>query len=214
MGRNARLALGRLLLGTILAGPPLVQAANAHPHVFARIKVGIIVTDGAITGIRHTWTFDEMFSTFSISGLGDGKGAPTREQLAPLARRYVESLKSYGYFTRATIDGRDTPLADPSSYALDMRDEALELQFTLPVIEPAPAETVTLSIYDPSYYVALSPADSDAAGLEGAAPNCRLSVKNTEQPKAVDESFFRSLSANEDWAAQFATIIAMQCAKP
>jgi ABC-type uncharacterized transport system substrate-binding protein len=151
-----------------------------------------------------------MFSTFSIYGLGNGKDAPTREQLAPLAKRYVESLKAYGYFTRATIDGRKAELGDPSSYTLDMRDEALQLRFTLPVIGAVPARNIALSIYDPSYYVALSPAGADAARLEGGRSDCTLSVRGAEQ-KAVDESFFQSLPADQDWAAQFATVIEMSC---
>lgn len=209
MRRDAREPLIRLMLA-IVAAAWCIPAANAHPHVWARVEIDVIVADGALAGIRHTWTFDEMFSTFSIYGIGNGKDAPTREQLAPLARRYVESIRAYNYFTRATVDGREVKLREPESYSLDMRGEALQLQFMLPAAE-AVSGNLTLAIYDPSYYVALSLAGERAARLEGAPPHCRLSVRQAEQPKAVDESFFRSLKPEQDWAAQFATVISMTC---
>ena len=40
-----------------------------------------------MTGVRHAWTFDDMFSTFATQGLASKeKGKFTREELAPLAR--------------------------------------------------------------------------------------------------------------------------------
>ncbi len=56
--------------------------------------------DGAITGIRHAWAFDDMFSTFATQGIeSKTKGEFTREELAPLAEVNVTSLKEYDYFT-------------------------------------------------------------------------------------------------------------------
>ena len=43
--------------------------------------------DGSITGVRHAWTFDDMFTTYALQGIETKtKGVYTREQLAPLAK--------------------------------------------------------------------------------------------------------------------------------
>ena len=52
--------------------------------------------DGSITGVRHAWTFDDMFSTYALQGIETKtKGAYSREELAPLAQTNVESLKEF-----------------------------------------------------------------------------------------------------------------------
>ena len=44
-----------------------------------------------VTGVRHAWTFDDMFSTFATQGLdAKEKGEFTREELAPLAEVNVD----------------------------------------------------------------------------------------------------------------------------
>ncbi len=59
----------RALLGLVmLAATPL--PALAHPHIFIDAKATIVFDDaGDVAGIRHSWTFDESFSTWQIQGL-------------------------------------------------------------------------------------------------------------------------------------------------
>ncbi|MFZ0111670.1 MAG: DUF1007 family protein, partial [Pseudolabrys sp.] len=38
--------------------------AQAHPHVWVTMHTELVYgPDGRITGIRHAWAFDDMFST-------------------------------------------------------------------------------------------------------------------------------------------------------
>ena len=78
-------------------------AAQAHPHVWVTMKSEVVYApDGTATGVRHAWTFDDMFSTFATQGLASKeKGKFTREELAPLAEVNVTSLKEFDYFTQA-----------------------------------------------------------------------------------------------------------------
>ena len=94
-----------------------------------------------MTGVRHAWAFDDMFSTFATQGLeAKEKGKFTREELAPLAKVNVKSLKEYDYFTYATADGKKVELTDPSrDYWLDYKDSMLTLHFTLPFKTPVKA---------------------------------------------------------------------------
>jgi len=96
----------RILLATLLT---LVFAlpACAHPHVWVTMKSEVLYSpDGKVTGVRHAWSFDDMFSAFATQGLAaKEKGKYTREELAPLAKVNIESLKEYDYFTYARVDG-------------------------------------------------------------------------------------------------------------
>src|SRR6202051_3471946 len=63
-----RLLLGLLLLaGALVSG---VNVAQAHPHVWITSTSELLYApDGSVTGVRHAWTFDDMFSTYALQGL-------------------------------------------------------------------------------------------------------------------------------------------------
>ena len=110
-------------------------AASAHPHVWITATSELLYAeDGSITGVRHAWTFDDMFSAYAVQGLeAKKKGAYTREELGPLAQTNVESLKEYAYFTFARADGKKERFNEPVDYYLDYKDTVLTLHFTLPL---------------------------------------------------------------------------------
>src|ERR671937_2074086 len=85
-----------------------VSGAEAHPHVWVTFHSELLyAADGTMTGVRHAWTFDDMFSAYALQGISHAKkGQYTREELASLAQINVESLKEYDYFTYARGDGK------------------------------------------------------------------------------------------------------------
>ena len=112
----------RHLVGLLLAGVFAIaaSAAQAHPHVWITASSELIYApDGSISGVRHAWTFDDMFSTYALQGLETKtKGVYSREELAPLAQTNVESLKEFGFFTFAKADGRKEKFREPVDYLL------------------------------------------------------------------------------------------------
>src|SRR5215216_7542912 len=90
-------------------------AAHAHPHVWVTVKSELVYApDGTVTGVRHAWTFDDMFSTFATQGIeSKTKGEFTRDELKPLAEVNVTSLKEFGFFTFMKAAGKKMPLVDP-----------------------------------------------------------------------------------------------------
>ena len=131
----------------------------------------IYAPDGSITGVRHHWAFDDMFSAFATQGLeSKEKGKFTREELAPLAKVNVESLKEYDYFTYATADGKKTPLGEPApGYWLDFNDSVLTLNFTLPFKTPVKAKELKVEIYDPTIFVDFEWAKKEPVHLDRRA---------------------------------------------
>ncbi|MGA8356346.1 MAG: DUF1007 family protein, partial [Xanthobacteraceae bacterium] len=52
-------------LAVLVAASAVLPAgqAEAHPHVWATIKTDLLyAADGSVSGVRHAWTFDDMFS--------------------------------------------------------------------------------------------------------------------------------------------------------
>src|SRR3954447_18242996 len=99
--RSIRQLLGLMALIAVLSSG--TRAAFAHPHVWVTASSELIyAADGSISGVRHAWTFDDMFSTYAVQGIeSKTKGVYSREELAPLAQTNVESLKEFGFFTVA-----------------------------------------------------------------------------------------------------------------
>src|SRR6267378_6137762 len=129
--------------------------AVAHPHVWVSMKSELVYApDGSVTGVRHAWTFDDMFSTFATQGLETKqKGVFTREDLKPLAEVNVTSLKEFGFFTYAKANGNKVAFTDPVDYWLDYADSVLTLHFTLPFKKPVKAQQLDIEMFDPDYFV-------------------------------------------------------------
>jgi ABC-type uncharacterized transport system substrate-binding protein len=171
--------------------------------------------DGAATGVRHHWTFDEMFSTFAIQGMDTKKpGGLTHADLAPLAEVNITSLKDFDYFTYARAEGHKRPFVAPRDYWLDYKDGALTLNFTLPFKTPVKAKRLDLEVYDPTFFVDFSLDEKDAASLNGAPAGCKVAATSAgagASAPTMGESFFQNLEATRNWAAQFANRLSVTC---
>lgn len=176
----------------VLAAVATAAAAQAHPHVWVTIKSEIVYApDGTVTGVRHAWTFDDMFSAFAVQGLElKSKAAPTREELAPLAKVNVESLKEFDYFTYAKADGRKLQFGDPAAgaYWLTYDDARLTLHFTLQVKQPAKAKALDLEVYDPSYFVDFTFVENSPVALAGAPAGCTFNAVKPQDENAAAQA--------------------------
>jgi ABC-type uncharacterized transport system substrate-binding protein len=194
--------------------------AFAHPHVWVTMKSEVVYApDGTVTGVRHAWTFDDMFSAFAVQGIdGAKRGVFTREELMPLAKTNVESLKDFDYFTLAKVNGKQVDFADPAGdYYLDYKDEILTLHFTLPLKAPAQARLLEIEIYDPSYFVEFVFEEKGAVALSGAPAACKFAVA---QPGQLDPALAAKLSQlgpetkldpSQFLGSQFANKIVVKC---
>src|SRR3954451_18334936 len=161
-----------LLVAVITLGPSSVQAP---PHVWITASSQLLYApDGSISGVRHAWTFDDMFSTYALQGIETKtKGAYSREELAPLAQTNVESLKEFGYFTFARADGKKERFLEPVDYFLEYRDSLLTLHFTLPAKAPFKGKQTALEVFDPSYFIDFKFAEKQPIKLVGAPAACQ-----------------------------------------
>ncbi|WP_213773667.1 DUF1007 family protein [Bradyrhizobium sp. dw_78] len=166
-----------------------IARAEAHPHVWVTFHSDVIyAADGAMTGVRHAWTFDDMFSAYATQGIPHAKkGQFTREELASLAQLNVDSLKEYDYFTYARADGKKLKFSDPVDYWLEYRNATLTLHFTLPLKAPATAKAMQIEVYDPSIFVDFEFAKDKPVSLDGAPQQCLLTVDLPHQPTPAEQ---------------------------
>ena len=193
--------------------------AFAHPHVFVTAKERVLFTpDGRISGIAAAWTFDDMYSSFAIQGLGDAGKILTKDELAPLAKTNVESLAEFGWFTVGKTGGKATLFSDPVDYWLEeSADKLITLHFTLPLKVPSKTGSFfSLQVYDPTYFVAFDFDSKEAVTLVDAPAGCSVSVA---KPKSLDstdsqklsEAFFSNMSPGMDFGIKLAPRAIIAC---
>ena len=204
------------LAGTLLGAAP----ASAHPHVWVIMKSAIVYgPDGAVTGVRHVWTFDDMYSAFAVQGLEQKKkGEFSREELQPLAQVNVESLKEYDFFTYAKSGGKELAFVDPKEYHLefDPKEAVLTLHFVLPLKTPLKAKAVNFQVFDPTYFVDFQLAEKDAVALDQAPAGCQFSIG---KPKELTKEMAQMLAdippdgkiPNDAYGDAFANKINVTC---
>ncbi|MBB4376804.1 ABC-type uncharacterized transport system substrate-binding protein [Bradyrhizobium sp. CIR48] len=208
----------RALFGSLLAAGLSLAAgtAQAHPHVWITATSELLyAADGSITGVRHAWTFDDMFSSYAVQGLeSKTKGAYTREELGPLAQTNVESLKEYAYFTFARADGKKERFQEPVDYFLDYKDTVLTLHFTLPLKNPVKSKQLVLEVFDRSFFIDFQMAKESPVKLVGAPAGCQMKLERpsdgTASAQKLNEQTFMN-GENSNFGMMFANKITVDC---
>jgi ABC-type uncharacterized transport system substrate-binding protein len=196
-----------------------VSPAHAHPHVWVTARAEVVYdTAGKISGIRHAWTFDKGYSAYVIQGLdknGDGRFSP--EELQDLAKENTESLVEFDYFTVLKASGKKQEFGSPSEYRMVHQAEETILSYFLPLKNPTSAKTMSLEVYDPTFFISFSLADgADAVKLAGAPQGCATNISRpkaaeTTQQQNMSESFFETLTAASSFGTQFANKAIVAC---
>ena len=214
-------AVVTLALASLAATP---HPASAHPHVWVSVETTVLYDAGKVTGFKHRWTFDEMYTAMAIQGLDkNGDGVYAREELAELAQVNIDGLKDFDFFTYARIKEAPVKLAPPKDYWLEHKDGVLSLNFTIPITEPVPAETqgFEFAVYDQTFFIAFDLAKENPVRLsEGAPAGCSATVGNADKDLAdlqrLNDAFGGQLTAgdaNEGSGLGYASTIQLSCAK-
>jgi ABC-type uncharacterized transport system substrate-binding protein len=202
-----------LLAGIFVLG---ASTAQAHPHVWITASSELIYApDGSISGVRHAWTFDDMYSSYVLQGIETKtKGVYSREELAPLAQTNVEALHEFGFFTFAKADGKKAKFQEPVDYFFDYKDSLLTLHFTLPLATPVKSKELVVEVYDPEFFIDFKFADKDPITLVGAPAGCAMKFQRpndgTADAQNIGEQNFMN-GDNSNYGAMFTNKIMVAC---
>ncbi len=207
-----------LALVSLVALAGLAQPAQAHPHVWITAEAEIVyAADGKVSGVRHHWTFDAGYSAYLTQGLdknGDGKLTP--DELQDMAKENAESLVEFDYFTVLKVNGAKQAFEPPREYGMTFENGQARLSLLLPVKSPPNGKTLSLELYDPSFFVSFSLAEGeDAVRLAGAPKGCAATIARpkpaaAEQQK-LSESFFEALTSASNYGSNFANRAIVAC---
>lgn len=217
-GMRLSVGLDFVLLTFLLTVPGAVPAM-AHPHVWVAVRSEVaFAPDGKVKGVRHAWEFDEMYSAFAVQGLSKDGKAPTKEELAPLAKTNVESLSEFEYFTFAKQNGAKLAFKAPEDVTLEANDKKIvTLRFFLPLETPVAAKKpFSFQVYDPTYFVSFGFEKHDPVTMAKPPAGCSLSLVDPAPLVATDtqklnEAFFQNMSPSMDVGVKLATRAIVAC---
>lgn len=185
----------RLLQGALaLAFASLAGAAFAHPHVWVAVRSEVVFgADGKAIGVRHSWTFDEMYSAFAVQGLGAG-GKPSQKELDDLAKVNTGQLTEYNYFTHVRAGGRRLEFKEAQDATITLDDKKnVTLHFLAVFKEPASAgKAFVMQVFDPDYFVAFDFEKQDPVKMKGAPQGCSLRMV---QPRPLSDEETKRLQS-------------------
>lgn len=192
------LAAAAVIVGAVASG---ASPASAHPHVWVTYETTVIYDQGAIKGVGHIWTFDDMYTAMAVQGLDkNSDGKYDREELAELAKVNMDGLKDFDYFTFANLGSSKLKFDGPKDWWLEHTNGILRLHFTMPLAQPvlADAEGFNFSIYDPSFFIAFEPEKTDALKLASAPDGCTASfIEPSADQAAADAAKLGEAMAQE-----------------
>lgn len=168
-----------------------VSPALAHPHIFIDARAAIVFdASGAVTAIRHEWTFDEAFSAWQTQGLDlDGDGVTSTAEMAELAADTMAGLAEYHFYTFAGEGEGAIDFVATGDATFENHDGRTVLRFSVRPEQPYRIGTeLELAVNDPEYYVAITFAAASVITLENAPTGCgvRLEPPRELQPELAD----------------------------
>jgi ABC-type uncharacterized transport system substrate-binding protein len=205
--RALQLAIAALLCSGV--------SAHAHPHVWVTTETTVLYENGAFVGLRHKWSFDELYSVSAVEELSKSKdGKYGRDELAEMAKADIEGLKETGYFTDPRLAGQRVQMGEARDYWLEYRDGILALYFTIPFERPVPtdAKGLTFTVSDPEFFIAFEFAKVDPVRFSDAAPaSCKASIESHEADKSVADALQKQFGA---FAVTTSMVAAVTCDRP
>jgi len=128
----------------------------AHPHVFIDNRISVIFDDKGLSGFKHEWIFDEMFSSTIIREFDlDADGKFNEKEIKGVVSGAFSNLKEHNYFTDITINGQRFRIKEFEDFHAKIDSGIMVYEFFLPCEVTAfqGNQEVTIVVYDPTYFV-------------------------------------------------------------
>lgn len=203
MKTGAAMAMAVFLLAAFACAP---GAARAHPHIWIDARA-VLQFDGQgrLEAIGQDWQFDEMFGAYATQGRARGKdGSLSPSALRAMTEEWMGALghPMSHYFTTVAVDGQRQGYGPPRESAVRWkpRKGPLSLSFVLPLAQPVAVRgrTVTIDIFDPTYFVAYDFRAPGAVAMRQAPEGCRTDYRPPNPPDWQTLQKLSSVPADAD----------------
>jgi ABC-type uncharacterized transport system substrate-binding protein len=212
--------MGRLVVLATLLIIGSVSPADTHPHAFIETTSAVVFNgEGKLKAINVRWVFDPNYSAFATTDLDVNKdGVLTPEELHPLAKENIASLKEWSYFVYGRLNDEKINWADVTEYGQTMGKEGrLELQFVIPFVTPIDPQTAKFlyRIYDPTFYIAIDFVGKQPVSVIGNKPaSCSVEVGPVPDPSQTADTKSMLGSKGTDWAPDASEDFGIMFAQP
>lgn len=218
MNRERRIPILATAFAALLTG---VEAAAAHPHVFAEARLDVVLNPDrqSVKALRHLWRFDDLFSSTVLMEFD--KNADLKlddEELKEVSDTIFTSLAEYGYFQLVTVDGKDVKMKAPAQLIASFDGDQLIVLFESEPETPIRlAGKVDFGVYDPTFYTAIDFTEDANMVVDGMPDNCASTVVRpdpdtalAENQQTLTEAFFNDPTGT-DMSKIFATKLELNC---
>ncbi|MGE5515202.1 MAG: DUF1007 family protein [Bacteroidota bacterium] len=168
------------MFATVTAAVLWLSSAQAHPHVFVETVTTFVINGGKVTEIRLHWTFDDFFSA-TLLGTFDKNGNAVFEPAEAKDLEQGAFLGSASGYVHVKVDGKEVKGLKPRGFSPSVADGRVAYDFTLPLARPIDprATRLTVTAFESSYYVDLSPSKDNPVRMEGGGlEGCRGLVED------------------------------------
>ena len=196
----------------------LSPAALAHPHSFIDMKTELVAKGDTFTGLKMTWTMDEITSADLLYDAGEAK--PGSVVWKKLAAGVMANVLGQHYFSEIWHNQQRVKFLNlPDEYNLSRNGHKAVLEFILPLAEPPvlTGQRFDILTFDPSYFVDMSYDNASALTLPPALQQrCKFTL-NTPKPNDSLKQYALSLDKADapaeelDLGRQFAQTVILTC---
>lgn len=135
----------------------LAVGLYAHPHVFIKPSVKVLVKGNIISGIKVSWQWDQWSSKEVLRECDTNKdGFLNAQEIELVNKYYFANLRNFDYFTEIYINGRQIRIRKVAGFTASVdKTGIVRMGFTVPVESnlKTPAK-VGLCFNDNTIYVA------------------------------------------------------------
>lgn len=196
----------------------LSAASYAHPHSFIDMKTELLADGDTFTGLKMTWTMDEITSADLLYDAGDAK--PGSVVWKKLAAGVMANVLGQHYFSEVWHNGQRVKFLNlPKEYNLSRSGNKAVLEFIVPLAEPPQlaGQRFDILTFDPTYFVDMTYDDAHALSLPSALQTrCELALY-TPKPDDTLKQYALSLDKADappeeiDLGRQFAQKVTLTC---
>lgn len=193
--------------------------AWSHPHSWIDMKTEIVGSEGHITGLNMTWTFDDMTSLYLLDD-EDMSEENRLTTLQNLADGMVENMSRVAYMTYFTDAAQQRYVFSSAKNAM-LKQQGLKLAFSfyIPFATPvAFSDALMLRVFDDSHYTDMSWLKPEDVQLSSALQNqCALNMlasNATAEQTAYAMSLSATATAEKGLGALFTQRVMIECQTP
>lgn len=190
----------------------------AHPHSFIDMRTELLADGDTFTGLKMTWTMDEITSADLLYDAGDAQ--PGSVVWKKLAAGVMANVLGQHYFSEVWHNGQRVKFLNlPQEYSLARSGNKAVLEFVMPLAEPPQlaGQRFEILTFDPTYFVDMTWRDANALRLPPALQSRCAFALATPKPDDSLKQYALSLDKADappeqmDLGRQFAQKVTLTC---